>query len=152
MCFCSQASVLSLGFLFSFAANSLSFDSTHWLSSSLVGCQQNISSMCSKPAMEPFVGLLLGRPRLAILFRPTKPLAHWPSRWQIAKATWSLTWSDPNGVAEDSSVLGQVLRHPGCLKPFLVLSKGTIFSTPVTLAVFLSYHIPQAMWQVFSYI
>ena len=140
MCFCNQAFVVNLGFLFSFSANSLSFDSTHWLSSSLVGCQQNTSSMCSNRQQNHLLAYL-GQTRVNSLIRPKKPLAHWPYRQQITEATSSLTRSDPNGVAEDSSVLSQVLRHPGHLNPPWPSSQGLFSTISVSLAISLCYRI-----------
>ncbi len=140
MCFCNQSSVLSLGFLFSFSANSLSFDSTHWLSSSLVGCQQNISSMCSNRQRNHLLAIW-GQTQVNSIMWPTKPLAHWPFRRQIAEATWSLTRSDPNGVAEDSSVLSQVLHHPRYLELSLALLTGAISSVLIAPAILFRYRI-----------
>ena len=93
ICFYNQSSVLSLGLLFSFSANALSLESTHWLSSSLVGCQQNISSsICSKLVTEPFVGLLWADPGLLYCTNKT------PNSLALSvtdrRVAWSLTWSD----------------------------------------------------------
>ena len=61
--------------------------------------------------MEPFVGLS-GQTR--VFFNvPTKPLAHWPFRRQTTERSEVSPEVILDGLAEDSSVLNQVLWHPG---------------------------------------
>ena len=55
-----------------------------------------------------------------------------------------------DGVAEDSSVLNQVLQHPNFLDSSITLPTGAISSVTITLAILLCYRITQDDAQTFS--
>ena len=60
----------------------------------------------------------LGRPGFTVIV-PTKPLAHWPFRRQTAEWPEVSLEVIYDGLAEDSSVLNQVLWHPSGSRLFL---------------------------------